>query len=71
MAETTRFELATFGLTGRYANRYTTPPINLLTGLYHGSKSLSSPDLKKMQIKIFSINPLTFSLFLTTIELNE
>ena len=25
-AETTGFEPATFGLTGQYANRYTTPP---------------------------------------------
>jgi hypothetical protein len=27
-AETTGFEPATFGLTGQYANRYTTPPYN-------------------------------------------
>lgn len=26
LAETTGFEPATFGLTGQYANRYTTPP---------------------------------------------
>jgi hypothetical protein len=26
VAETTGFEPATFGLTGQYANRYTTPP---------------------------------------------
>ena len=44
-AETTGFEPATFGLTGQYANRYTTPPHLLKWVSLRSSSQLRSTQL--------------------------
>lgn len=53
-AETTGFEPATYGLTGRYANRYTTSPVGFLL------RPLVTPETETPQMLVWQPDPRGF-----------